>query len=127
MFAGVSNAIPHMASGRLRVLAVSTGKRTTALPQVPTLAEAALPGFDYAAWAGYLAPAGTPAKIVGKLHAELIRAVANRGKANILSWDSSGHQHAENSQRYTKGLMQAGPGSKYPGRIAGGEAARLVA
>lgn len=75
MFAGVSNAIPHMVSGRLRVLAVSTGKRTTALPQVPTLAEAALPGFDYAAWAGYLAPAGTSPEIINRLHAEITRAV----------------------------------------------------
>lgn len=75
MFAGVSNAVPHVASGRLRILAVSTAKRTTALPQVPTLAEAALPGFDYAAWAGYLAPAGTQAEIINKLHAEIIRAV----------------------------------------------------
>ena len=75
MFAGVSNAVPHVASGRLRILAVSSARRATSLPQVPTLAEAALPGFEYVAWNGYLAPAGTPAEIINKLHVELTRAV----------------------------------------------------
>ena len=75
MFAGVSNAVPYVASGRLRIMAVSSAKRATALPQVPTLAEAALPGFDYSAWAGYLAPAGTPPEIINRLHTEIIRAI----------------------------------------------------
>ena len=75
MFAGVSNAVPHVDSGRLRILAVSSARRATALRQVPTLAEAALPGFDYAAWAGYLAPVGTPQEIINRLHTEISRAL----------------------------------------------------
>ncbi len=84
MFAGVSNAIPYAASGRLRVLAVSSAKRVAALPQAPTLAEAALPGFDYTAWAGYLAPAGTPREVIDKLHAEIGRAVGDSGVREIF-------------------------------------------
>ena len=59
---------------------MSSIRRATALPRVPTLAEAALPGFDYAAWAGYLAPAGTPPEIINRLHAEIVRAV---GQPNV--------------------------------------------
>lgn len=75
MFAGVSNAVPYVAGGRLRILAVSSARRATALPEVPTLAEAALPGFDYAAWVGYFVPAGTPAEIINRLYTETIRAL----------------------------------------------------
>ena len=84
MFAGVSNAVPHEASGRLRILAVSSIRRATALPRVSTLAEAALPGFDYAAWAGYLAPAGTPPEIISRLHAEITQAVGQPDVAEIF-------------------------------------------
>lgn len=64
---------PHVKSGRLRALAVSSAKRTSAAPDVPTVAEAVLPGFETGSWQGVLAPAGTPAAIVNKLNAELRR------------------------------------------------------
>ena len=73
MAATALTGIPHVRSGRLRALAVTSDKRTAAAPEVPTIAEAALPGYDAVQWYGVLAPAQTPADIVTKLHAEIAR------------------------------------------------------
>jgi len=73
MFAGMSNVVPHARSGRLRILAVGGVARSTALPDVPTVAEAGVPGFAYAAWTGFLVPAGVPRDIIGRLHGELAK------------------------------------------------------
>jgi tripartite-type tricarboxylate transporter receptor subunit TctC len=73
MAATALTGIPHVRSGRLRALAVTSDKRTAAAPEVPTIAEAALPGYDAVQWYGVLAPAHTPAEIVTKLHAEIAR------------------------------------------------------
>jgi tripartite-type tricarboxylate transporter receptor subunit TctC len=78
MFAGVSNVVPYMQSKRLRVIAVGSAKRTPALPEVPTVAEAGIPGFNFDAWTGYLAPSGTPKEIVAKLHADITRTLGAR-------------------------------------------------
>jgi tripartite-type tricarboxylate transporter receptor subunit TctC len=75
MFAGMPGALPHVKAGKLRALAIASAKRSGAAPDIPTVAESGVPGFDYAAWVGYLAPAGTPAPIVQKLNADLIRAM----------------------------------------------------
>jgi tripartite-type tricarboxylate transporter receptor subunit TctC len=66
-------AAPQVRAARLRALGVSTMRRSQALPDVPTIAEAGVPGFDAAAWFGILAPAKTPPEIVGKLEAEIAR------------------------------------------------------
>ena len=76
MFAGMSGALPHIQSGRLRALAVGGITRSPALPAVPTVAEAGVAGFNYAAWTGFLAPAGTPKDIIARLHAEITRILA---------------------------------------------------
>lgn len=75
-FIGAPASMPHIRSGRLRILAVSTAKRVAALPEVPTVAETGYPGFDVGALYAVLAPAGTPAAIVGRLSSELARIVA---------------------------------------------------
>jgi tripartite-type tricarboxylate transporter receptor subunit TctC len=74
-FAGVPNVITHVRSGRLRILAVTTAARWTDLPEVPTLAEAGVPGYEAALWLMLLAPAATPAEIVQRLHAEIGKAL----------------------------------------------------
>ena len=74
-FDNVLSSVPHVNSGRLRAVAVSGGKRSPALPEVPTVAESALPGFDVTVWQGILAPAGTPREIVARLHAEITGAL----------------------------------------------------
>ncbi len=76
MFTGVSNVVPHMKTGRLRVLAIGSPKRSATLPEVPTVAEAGVPGFDFDSWTGYLLPAGTPANLITKLHADITRTLA---------------------------------------------------
>ena len=75
MFAAIIPVQPHVRSGRLRALAVSSLKRAISAPDVPTVAEAGLPGFEYVGWYGVLAPAGTPQTIVDRLHAEFVRIV----------------------------------------------------
>ncbi|MDB5810907.1 MAG: hypothetical protein JWN94_3029 [Betaproteobacteria bacterium] len=73
MAATALTGIPHVRTGRLRALAVTSAARTAAAPEVPTVAEAALPGYDAVQWYGVLGPAQLPAEIVTKLHAELVR------------------------------------------------------
>lgn len=70
MFDTTPSAMPHFKSGKTRALAVTTAKRSTALPDVPTLAEAGVSGIDIGTWYGFMAPAGTPAAIVAKINAE---------------------------------------------------------
>jgi tripartite-type tricarboxylate transporter receptor subunit TctC len=73
MFVGMSGAVPHVKVGRIRALAIGSAKRSAAMADLPTMNEAGVSGFDYAAWAGFLAPAGTPPAIVEKLNADLNR------------------------------------------------------
>jgi tripartite-type tricarboxylate transporter receptor subunit TctC len=75
MTPNVLTALPHIKSGRLRALAVTSAKRSEALPEVPTIAESGLPGYDSVQWYGVLAPAGTPREIVARLHVEIARAL----------------------------------------------------
>ena len=66
-FAPVSAALPFVRDGKLVALAVSTAKRSSVLPNVPTVAESGVPGFDYSLWVGLFAPAGTPPAVVEKI------------------------------------------------------------
>ena len=70
-FSPISAALPLVRDGKLRALAVSTAKRSSALPNVPTIAEAGLPGFDYSLWVGMFAPAGTPPAVVDRIAHDL--------------------------------------------------------
>ena len=70
-YPNISEAIPHAKSGKLIVLGVGSVKRSAALPDVPTIAEAGLPGYEFVTWHGVLAPKGTPAAIVEGLNARL--------------------------------------------------------
>ena len=72
MFDTVTSALPHIKAGKTRALAVTTAKRSTALPDVPTLAEAGVPNIDVGTWFGLMAPAGTPAPIVARLNKEVV-------------------------------------------------------
>lgn len=67
--------IPQVKSGKIRALAVSTNKRSSAMPDLPTIAEAGVPGYEAGAWFGLLAPAGTPKAIVAQLSAESARII----------------------------------------------------
>ena len=75
---------PHIDSGRIRALAVSTAKRLSGV-DIPTVAEAGVPGFDAGVWYAYLAPAGTPRDVVSKLNAEILRAASHPDFKQVLS------------------------------------------
>ena len=75
MFPTLQSAVPHIKSNRLRLLALTTEKRSAAFPEAPTMAEAGVPGVVATAWFGIEAPRGTPQAIVARLHAETIKAM----------------------------------------------------
>lgn len=71
MFDTVTSGLPQVKAGKTRALAVTTAKRSAALPDVPTLSETVLPGFDVGTWFGILAPSGTPPAVIEKIRAEI--------------------------------------------------------
>jgi tripartite-type tricarboxylate transporter receptor subunit TctC len=71
------SVVPHVKSGRLRALAIGSAKRTPALPDVPTVAESGVPGYEYTTWYGIFAPAKMASAIVAKLNAEIVRMLAD--------------------------------------------------
>ncbi len=73
---GAAPVIPHARAGRLRILAVTAGRRSPLLPNVPTLAESGFSGFDVSQWLSFVAPAATPAHIISRLNAEIGRIAA---------------------------------------------------
>ncbi len=77
MFASALNALSLVKAGKLRALAVTTAKRSTLAPELPTVAESGLPGFDVAGWYGFVAPAKTPLNIVRKLNLAINHALAS--------------------------------------------------
>jgi tripartite-type tricarboxylate transporter receptor subunit TctC len=73
MFDNLANSTPQLKAGKLNALAVTTAKRSALVPDLPTLSETGLPGFDMYTWWGFLAPAGTPKEIIAKWNAEVTR------------------------------------------------------
>ena len=73
MVSGLVTALPHHRNGRVRILGTTGTKRTSATPDIPTIAEQGLPGYEADSWTGVLAPKGTPADIVAQIHAEVVR------------------------------------------------------
>ena len=75
MFDNLPSAMPHIKAGKLKALAVTTAQRSAALPEVPTIAEAGVKGFEASSWFGLLAPAGTPADIVNRIQQEAAKSL----------------------------------------------------
>lgn len=78
-------ALPHLQAGRIRALGVTTAARTSLLPEVPTLAEAGVPGYEFAGWYGMVAPAGLPPAIAVAMHAAIAEALRDAGIRERLS------------------------------------------
>lgn len=89
VFAGVPGAAAHVRSGRLRALGVSTSTRLAVFPELPTIAEAGVPGYEVTQWYGVLAPAGTPKAVVDRLHKEIVSAVKSKQMHERLTADGS--------------------------------------
>jgi tripartite-type tricarboxylate transporter receptor subunit TctC len=104
-FVGVPNALPNLASGKVKALAVSTAKRYAELPDVPTIAEAGVPGYDATIWLGLLAPPGTPREVVQKLNAEITKALSQPEARKLMA--SAGVDVATSSPEEFGTLLQS--------------------
>jgi tripartite-type tricarboxylate transporter receptor subunit TctC len=81
--------VPYVRSGRLRALAITSPQRSQALPDLPTVAESGLPGFEATQWYGVMAPAGTPDNVVARLNSEFVRVVRTPQMKALLIKDAS--------------------------------------
>jgi tripartite-type tricarboxylate transporter receptor subunit TctC len=98
MFAGISTVLQHVRSGKLVALAIASPARSSQLPDVPTVAESGLPGFDVTSWYGIVVRTGTPPAIVSRLHADLVEALASadvKAKLATLGLDPLGNTPEE--------------------------------
>lgn len=98
MFSQLSSAIPHIQSGKLRAIGVASLTRSSATPDLPTVAEQGFPGFEAVSWYALMVPAGTPADIIGKLHTEAVKALRAadvRDKLTALGAQPVGNTPAE--------------------------------
>ncbi len=92
-FENITTAYPQVKGGKLKALAVTSSKRSFVAPEVPTMAEAGLAGYDISSWQAMYAPAGTPRDIVARLHAETVKALRspeNQKKLSELGLDAGG-------------------------------------
>jgi tripartite-type tricarboxylate transporter receptor subunit TctC len=87
--ASATSSMPHVRSGRLRALAVTTLKRSPLIPELPSIAEAGVPGYSIDSWYGIVAPAKTPPAVVNKLNAEIVRALKSPNVAAHLLKEGS--------------------------------------
>jgi tripartite-type tricarboxylate transporter receptor subunit TctC len=98
MFGNLPSLLPHIRSGKLRALAVSSLQRSSVAAEIPTVAESGLPGFEALTWFGLFAPAGTPQPIVDQLNAEVKKSLASpevHGKLNQQGLTVVGSSSAE--------------------------------
>ena len=98
MFSNLSDALPHAATGAIRILAVSSGKRVAQLPNVPTVAEAGFAGYNVVTWNGLMAPVATPKAVVDKIAGEIAKATKDakfRERLASFGADPSGITPAE--------------------------------
>lgn len=86
-FATISTAIPHIRSGKLRALGVTTANRSVAAPEFPTIAEAGVPGYEHSSWVGMLAPAKLPQGVLSRINGESIKAVQSPDVKTLLLRD----------------------------------------
>ena len=76
IFDQIVSSLPHVQGGKLRMLAITSAKRFPSLPDLPTIAESGVPGYESISWAGVAVPAGTPKEIIARLHAEIVKVLA---------------------------------------------------
>ncbi|MET0445129.1 MAG: tripartite tricarboxylate transporter substrate binding protein [Pseudorhodoplanes sp.] len=122
-FTPASTAAELVQSGKVRALAVATGKRVPSMPDVPTLNEAGLPGFAYESWFGLMAPAGTPADIIETINKDIVDGLKDAAmqdrmakQGGVVVMTSTPKQFDEmiktDTERYTKMFQAAGLGAQ---------------
>jgi tripartite-type tricarboxylate transporter receptor subunit TctC len=98
MFAGITSALPQVKGGKVRALGIASLKRSAAAPELPTLAESGLPGFDVTSWYGIVVPAGSPAAVIDRLQketAKIVRLPDVRDRLTALGAEPLGNTPAE--------------------------------
>lgn len=109
MFDAYASSGPFIRDNKIRLLAVTTAQRSKLLPDVPTVAESGLPGYEAMPWLGFVAPAGTPAPVVNKLHGELMEVLkdaAVQDKFRSLGLDIIGNKPAEFAEFIKKDIVK---------------------
>ena len=101
MFTSMATVLPHVRAGRVKGIAVGSAKRSPAVPEIPTVAESGVPGFDYVTWFAFYAPAGTRTNIITRLNVEIVRILAEPKLAQYFA-----SQGAEPSSTTPAGLTQ---------------------
>lgn len=99
--AGVAAAMPHITSGRLRALGISSSRRLKSLPNIPTIAESGVPGYEIASWLGISAPAGTPPQIIQRVNAVVAEMANDADFSERLTRDGAEPQ-VTSAERFTK-------------------------
>lgn len=110
-FDNIPAAIGHIRNGKLKALAVTSAMRSSTLPDIPTMAEAGVPGYDISAWFGLVAPAATSHEIVAKLHGAVIRALGStevRARFAQLGFEPVGNTPAQFQQTIQSDLARFG-------------------
>jgi tripartite-type tricarboxylate transporter receptor subunit TctC len=105
MFDNMPSAIQHVRNGRLRPLAVTTARRSPELPDVPTVAEAGVPGYEATSWFGMFAPAGTPAPVVARLNAALAKVLADPEVKKKLA-EQGAEPYSEKPEQFAEFIRQ---------------------
>ncbi len=107
MFGSMASTLTFVKSGRLKALAVTTARRSAVAPELPTLSESGLPGFEITTWYGMLAPTGTPLPIIRRLHAETIKALGEAdAKAALAAFFAQGIEVVGNSPEEFAALIK---------------------
>ena len=97
---GLTVLKPFIQDGRLRPLAVTTAKRAKSMPDVPTMAEAGVPGYDFTAWAGIAAPAGTPPPVIARLYGEMAKILATPEAVQWFEFGSASEPGGETPEAF---------------------------
>lgn len=111
MFDSITSSKPHIMAGKLRAIAVTTAKRSSALPNVPTVAEAGLPGYEVSPWFAVFVPAATPKPIVNRLNAALVEAMKQpdvKAKFDMIGAEPVGSTPAELGTHVNRELVRWG-------------------
>jgi tripartite-type tricarboxylate transporter receptor subunit TctC len=120
-FSPISAALPQVREGKLAALGVSTAKRSSVLPDVPTIAESGLPGFDYNLWVGVFAPVGTPVDLVEKINRDVLSLLATpevRDRLAALGADAMPMTPAEFRRFVQQEIVESGKVIKAAGIVA---------
>jgi tripartite-type tricarboxylate transporter receptor subunit TctC len=106
LFGSMPALLPHAKSGRVRALAVGTPRRSPSMPEIPTVVEAGYPGFDASLWLAFMAPAGTPAAVIERLHKETVAVVGTAETREAL--DKAGAEAITSTPRELDALVRDG-------------------